>query len=62
MTPQIDSISAPHKCRWLKFKEDPAVRPSSWTEAVCVRIERQPRTVVPALDCTGCRHWKAGES
>lgn len=58
MTPQIDSYSAPEMCRWLKFKENPEVRPSSWTQAVCVRISEQPRKVTPGNDCVGCRFWE----
>lgn len=62
MTPPLDSISAPHKCRWLIFKDKSDVPRSSWTEAVCVRNARQKRVVTPALDCVGCRHWEAAEN
>lgn len=62
MSPQLDSYSAPHKCRWLQFKDHPEVRPSSWTEAVCVRMPGHLKNVTPARDCLGCRYWEPPQS
>jgi hypothetical protein len=62
MPPQLDSHVAPEKCRWLKFKDHPAVRPSNWTKAVCVRMPGHSRHVTPARDCVGCQHWESSES
>ena len=59
MTPiEIDSQTAPQLCRWLRFKNTPGLAPSSWTQATCVRVTGQPREVMPAYDCVGCRCWE----
>lgn len=58
MSPQLDSRSAPEMCRWLRFKTQPNARPSSWTEAVCVRLSELKRVVTPVKDCMGCRYWE----
>jgi hypothetical protein len=53
----IDSRTAPQLCRWLRFKDLPGLAPSNFTQATCVRVKEQPREVVPAYYCVGCRDW-----
>ena len=56
-----ESITTPHDCRWLQFKDDPQPQTprSNWTEVLCGRVQWRQRMVVPALDCVGCRYWES---
>jgi hypothetical protein len=56
MAPHNDS--SPTGCRWLRFKEQPDMSPSSWTQATCVRLNER-REVIPRFECAGCRYWQS---